>query len=149
MADHIQQQILDAAKTILLAANTAANTSVFLERVDELMESDLPAIHIEGGDEDVSDESVNFPVIQYRRFQFTTSCIVAGADYGRAARNLSKQVETAFLSSATPLNGKASLLSLRGSTVQKDGTGAVVLFEIRQQWQATYYTRGAVPDALM
>lgn len=149
MADHVQQQILDAAKAILLAAATAAGTSVFLERVDELMESDLPAIHVEGGDEDVGVESVGHPAIQSRMFSFTTSCIVSGADYGRNARNLAKQVEQAFLTSASPLNGKASVLRLEGSSVLKDGSGATVLFEVRQKWRASYYTLGGVPDALM
>lgn len=147
MTDHVQQQILDAAVSILLAAATTAGTGVFLERVDELMESDLPAIHVEGGDEDVSDESVTYPAIQRRTYSFTTSCIVSGADYGRNARNLAKQVEQALLTSTSPLNGKASVLQLDGSTVAKDGSGAVALFEVRQKWRATYYTQGGVPDA--
>jgi hypothetical protein len=112
------------------------------------MESDLPAIHIEGGDEDVSDESMGYPALQLRKFQFFTSCIVSGADYGRAARNLGKQVEAALLATALAVNGKANTLSLTGSNVQKDGSGASVLFEVRQHWIAQYITRAGAPDAL-
>lgn len=148
MADHRQQQILEAAQAILIAAATAAGSHVYLDHVDELLEADLPAIHVEGGDEDVSDETIGFPVIQQRQFNFSTSCIVSGAGYGKAARNLAAQIEVAFLTPASPLNGKTQSLRLRGSTVNKDGSGATVLFEVRQQWQASYYTKGGIPDAL-
>lgn len=148
MADHQQQQILDAISALLLASATAAGTHVFTERVDELMESELPAIHIEGGDEDVSDETIGYPALQMRRFQFFTSCIVSGADYARAARNLAKQVEAALQGTALAANGKANTLTLTGSNVQKDGTGASVLFEVRQHWIAQYITRAGTPDVL-
>lgn len=147
MADHVQQQILEQTKSALLAASTLAGLNIFLERVDELMETDLPAIHIEGGDEDVTARSIGHPVIQDRSYSFTTSCIGSGADCARTARNLAKQVEQALLTSAIPLSGKASTLQLEGSTVAKDGSGAIALFEVRQKWRATYYTQGGVPDA--
>lgn len=149
MADHLQQQIVEAAKAILLAAATSANQSIHLERVDDAAEADLPMVHIEGGDEDVDNETVHYPAIQRRTFKFSTSCIVSGANYGKAARNLSAEVEAAFSASSTPLNSTVTALRLTGSTVQKDGSGAVVLFELRQQWQATYYTQEGIPSVLI
>lgn len=148
MADHLQQQILDEVKSILIAANTAAGSNVFLERVDELMESEFPAINVEGGDEDVTDESYGFPAIQRREYRFSTSCAVSGDNYGRDARNLQAQVEKALFAAVQPLNGKAQLLSLAGSDIpDKDGSGSTIFSAVRQHWLATYHTRAGTPDA--
>ena len=79
MADHLQQQILEYVQTTLLAASTVAGAHVYLDRVDELMQSDLPALHIEGGDEDATPDSVDFPTYYTRTYGFTVSCIVGQA----------------------------------------------------------------------
>ena len=149
MADHLQQQILEYVQTTLLAASTVAGAHVYLDRVDELMQSDLPALHIEGGDEDATPDSVDFPTYYTRTYGFTVSCIVGQATgAAKAARNLAKQVEAALLASLTTFtaNGKAQALTLSGSSESKDGGGSTSLFDVRQQWQARYMTLGGSPD---
>lgn len=146
MADHQQQQILDAVQALLVTANTAAGANVFVELLDSLQESQLPAIHIEGGDEDINNDSLNSPAYQLRAYQFTTACIVAGT--GKDARNLAAQIEVALFASPGNASGKANTLVLTGSEVRKDGSGAIPLFEVQQKWQAQYITRAGIPDAL-
>jgi hypothetical protein len=149
MADHLQQQILDYVQTTLASAATAAGSNVFLDRVDELLQANLPALHIEGGDEDVQPDSISFPTISTRTYSFSVACVVGQASgAAKAARNLGKQVEAALLASTTTFTagGKAQSLVLTASSETKDGSGAVSLFEVRQQWQARYMTMGGSPD---
>jgi hypothetical protein len=149
MADHLQQQILDYVQTTLTSAATAAGSNVFLDRVDELLQANLPALHIEGGDEDSQPDSINFPTIYTRLYNFSVACVVGQASgAAKAARNLAKQVEAALLASTTTFTagGKCQALLLTGSTEVKDGSGSVSMFEVRQQWQARYMTLGGAPD---
>lgn len=149
MADHLQQQILEYAQATVVAASTAASSHVYLDRVDEILQSDLPAVHIEGGDEEAIADSIDFPTYYTRRYAFSVACIVGQATgAAKAARNLAKQVEAALLASTTTFtaNGKAKALTLLGSTESKDGASATSLFEVRQQWQAHYMTLGGSPD---
>lgn len=150
MADHLQQQILEHVQTTLAAAATAAGANVFLDRVDELQQTNLPALHIEGGDEDVQANSINFPTVLNRTYGFSVSCVVGQASgAAKAARNLAKQVEATLLASITTFTaaGKCQALLLTGSGEAKDGSGSVSMFEVRQQWQARYMTQGGTPDA--
>lgn len=151
MADHLQQQILDAVQTTIAAAATAAGSNVYLDRVDELLQANLPAIHIEGGDEEASADSINFPTVYSRAYSFSVACVCGQATgAAKAARNLAKQAEAALLASIGTFTagGKAQALVLLGSSETKDGSGAVSLFEVRQQWQARYTTLGGSPDVV-
>jgi hypothetical protein len=151
MADHLQQQILDYVQATLIAAATAAASHVFLDRVDELMQIDLPALDIEGGDEDINADSVGFPALLERQYTFSVACVVGQASgSAKAARNLGKQVESALLASTTTFTagGKAQALILTSSAESKDGNGSTSLFEVRQTWQARYMTLGGSPDVV-
>lgn len=149
MADHLQQQFLDAYKATLIAASTAAGSSVYLDRVDEIPMSNLPALHIEGRSEVVDSISADWSQLQQRAYTFTVSC-VTGLSTGAAAaaRNLSKQVEQAlFATQATSTaNGKAKALRLEGSVEDRDGSAAVSLFTVRQSWVVEYVTQSGAPD---
>lgn len=149
MADHLQQQILDAVHTNLLGAATAAGSHVYIDRVDELLQADLPTIHIEGGGEESTPDSLSFPTVYTRFYRFTVAC-VCGQSSGaaKAARNLGKQVEAAILASTSTATagGLAKMLTFTGSTEAKDGNGATSFFEVRQTWQAQYITLGGAPD---
>ena len=149
MADHLQQQILEAVHTNLLGAATAAGSHVYLDRVDELLQADLPAIHIEGAGEECTPDSVSFPTVYNRIYRFTVACVCGQASgAAKAARNLGKQVEAAILASTSTATagGLAEMLSLSASQESKDGNGATSFFEVRQSWQAQYITLGGTPD---
>lgn len=150
MADHLQQQLLDAYKATLIAAATAAGSNVFLDRVDEIPTGSLPALHLEGRSETVESISADWSQIQQRAYSFTIACVTGQASgAATAARNLGKQVEQAlFASQATSTaSGKAKALRLEGSVEEKDGTSSVTLFTVRQSWVVDYITQSGVPDA--
>lgn len=149
MADHLQQQLLDAYKATLIAAATAAGSNVFLDRVDEVPQASLPALHIEGQGETIESTSVDWSQIQERAYTFTVSCVTGLAmGAAAAARNLGKQVEQAlFAAQATSTaSGKAKALRLEGSTEGKDGSAATSLYLVRQTWVVTYITLSGAPD---
>lgn len=147
MADHINQQVLEAIKANLVAAATAAGAFVHLDRLDPVPEADIPAILIEGGGEVVDAQTVGFPPIYSRQYSFTVACLASGT--AKAARNLAGQVEAALCASlaAYTANGLAEALLLTGSNEGKDGNGTTGLFEVRQSWTAQIMTVGNVPDA--
>ena len=150
MADHLQQQLLDAYKATLIAAATAAGSRVYLDRVDEIPQANLPALHIEGQSESVESISVDWSQIQQRAYTFTVSCVTGLSSTAAVdARNLGKQVEQAlFATQATSTAaGKAKALRLEGSTEDKDGAAAVSMYALRQSWVADYVTQSGVPDA--
>ncbi len=151
MADHVQDQILDGLKALLVAANTSAAGSVFVERVDPLPAGKMPAIEIEAGDEDIEPPTtIGYPRLQSRAFQISIRCTVAAnVDYRKAAGNLAKQVEAAIAASlaAQTLAGIAKGgVHLVRSTIEKDGQGEKALYSIVQTWVAGYQTRANAPD---
>lgn len=154
MADHAHQRILESVQTVLAAAATAAGANVFLDRVDELPATNLPAVDILGADDTGEDAievlSVHFPATLQHAYSFPIACICAqktGA--AKAARNLAKQVEAALLAAANTITvgGIAIDLVITGSSETKDGAGAVPTFSVRQSWQAQYRTQAGAPDA--
>lgn len=153
MADHVQQQILEAVQTVLVAAATAAGSRVYLDRVDEIPQANLPAIDILGP-EDAAEEaieylSMHFPPVQRRSYTFAISSITALATgSAKAARNLAKQVEAALLAGVATItvSGKAIDLVLAEGIERKDGAGALPMFAVRQTWQAQYQTTAGTPD---
>jgi hypothetical protein len=153
MADHANQQILEAVQAVLIAASTAAGSTVYLDRVDEIPAASLPAIDILGGDdtgEDLVDAiSVHFPAVFQHDYGFTVRAVCAQASgAAKAARNLAKQVEAALLAGASTVSigGKTIEMIYAGSTETKDGDAAVSMFAVSQSWRANYRTRGGTPD---
>jgi hypothetical protein len=149
MADHLQQQILEAVQANLIAAGTAAGSRVFLDRVDEITQAELPAFHIEGVGEDDQADSLNFPTVYTRQYRFTVAALVhQSTGSAKAARNLGQNAEVALLATLAgyTASGKAKALQLLGSNENKDGSSALNFFEVRQSWQATYMTLGGSPD---
>ncbi|MCS4508891.1 hypothetical protein [Xylophilus ampelinus] len=148
MADHMQTRILQAVQAAILAAGLVPVDRVFLERPDELPTTLLPAVLLNGGDESVDDQTVNFPAVQLRVFQFEASACVKGEGGAPAAgRALAGGIEAALLAlpATTLTGGLLRRLSLVGSRPDNSGTGAVGLFELRQTWQATYLTLAGAP----
>ena len=152
MTDHVQQQILDYVRTTLRAANTAAGTDVYLDQVDPLEATKLPAINIEGGNEEIVLNTLHSSAVQQRNFEFTVSCIVAQANGApKAARNLGGEVETALLSTvaASTAGGLCSSLRITAAEPFKDGSAATVCFEARQTWACTYFTQEGAPTVAL
>lgn len=155
MADHVQQQILEAVQTALVAAATAASTRVYLDRVNELPQANLPAIDILGpndaGEESIEHVTMGWPPVQQRSYRFSIASVTQGASGSPAAsRNLAKQVEQALMASlgAITLGTSAIDLRLESSAEQKDGAASLPLFAVSQSWRASYHTLAGTPDAV-
>jgi hypothetical protein len=150
MADHLQQQLLQAYQATLVAAGTAAGARVYLDRVDEIPQAYLPALHIEGQGEVVETISADWAGIQQRAYTFTVDAIT-GSNSGAAAaaRDLAKQVEIALFASqaVSTASGRAKQLRLEGSSFERDASATVATFGVRQSWLVDYITQSGIPDA--
>lgn len=151
MADHVQDQILEALKALLVAAGTAAGTDVYIERVDPIGPNKCPGVEIIAGEESIAPPTnIGWPRVQHRAFEITIRCTVArNTDYRKQAGNLAKEVEAAIAASpqAQTLNGLAREgVHLQRSTTEKDGDGEKALYSIVQTWIAGYRTVANAPD---
>lgn len=153
MADHLQNQLLDFIAATIAAAGTDAGANVFLDRVDEIPTTRLPAVLIEGiGDIRVDAVTFDFPPAQERTYALAITSVVhhvSGA--GRNARNLAGQVEAALLASSV-VAGAGGLangpMRLQPGQEIRDGAGDVNLYGVRQVWHAGYVTAAGRPDAV-
>ncbi len=143
---HVQQQILDGVQAALIAASTAAGARVYLDRVDALEESDLPALLVQEAPEGESVEPATVSGLEQRSYAVLVAAVVAhGADYAKQARALGLQVEQTLgvPAFAVPKPGRARIASSR-ITLSGDGNKAMAARE--QTWRFTYFTRRGAPD---
>lgn len=144
--EHAQQQILDSIKEMLIAANTAAVSRVFLDRLDQLEPGELPTLLVEEAPEGESIEPQTMSGIEQRVFSVLVTCVVAhSTEYGRKARQLGLEVEKTLGIPALslPRAGRARIASAR-MTFSGEGDRALAARE--QTWRITYSTRRGAPD---
>lgn len=149
---HMQQQILEAVRATLDAADTNAGPRVRVEGLNRLPASALPAIEIEAGDEEVERRTLGKggrPTLQ-RDLLIEIGCIVkGGGDHLARASELLAQVEEALCPDG--LTELDSLLDgrprLRGTRPQHDDTGAEPVYRIRSAWICRYFTAEGRPRA--
>jgi hypothetical protein len=149
MADHLQQQILEAYQATLVAAGTQAAGRVYLDRFDPVPDSQGSALLIEAGPEDIETRTIHSAALQQRRFQFDVKALVMqSTGTATAARNLAKEVEAALFASdaSQSAGGKVNNLLLQGITPTSDPNAAVALYEIAMRFEASYFTRAGTPD---
>ena len=107
MADHITKQAIDAWAAILLAGSTDASDRIYTGRVTPFQEDELPAINIDGGEEEIALSSIHSPAIEERNATINTECVVRALDgYDADAYTLLKQVEN-LLGANPTLTAKA------------------------------------------
>jgi len=154
MADHVQQQILEAIQAVLVAAAIVPGGRVYLDRTDELPEDDLPAIDILGRsetfDESIEYLSLDFPYLQQREMAFPIACIARSATTAAAiSRNLGKQVEQAILAAMATVSIGGKRITMRINAVRgaKSNDQATPMAAVIQSWTAQYHTQAGAPDA--
>ncbi len=147
---HVQQQILDALKTLLAAAGTAATSSVFLDRVDTLQRNELPAIAIEEAPDGETAEPYLISGIEQRTLQVDVAGAVKGGATAPAdARALGLQIEKAVATSsalAALAKGGVRILASRQANA---GDGEETITARQQRWAFTYYVRPEAPDIVV
>ena len=149
MAAHVQQQILDALAATLVAAGTSAGSRVDVDRPDEWpADALLPAIVLESGPEQVTTLSQDYPFVQERAFEFAVVICCGGSTADAQARELGRQVEAALHATLATATASSIMepVELIGSAKEKTGQASKVLFELRQSWRTTYYTKSNAPD---
>lgn len=153
MADHVQQQILEAVQAVLVAAAIVPTGRVYLDRTDELPEDDLPAIDILGGDqgaeESIEYQTMHHPATQSRSFSFPITGVARGAHgAAKAARNLGRSVEAAIMATASTIavGGRVIDMVLADSSERKQNGNALPMVAVSQTWQAQYHTTAGTPD---
>lgn len=147
---HVQQQILDALKTLLAAAGTAATSSVFLDRVDPLQPSELPAIVIEEALDGETAEPYLISGVEQRVLQVDVAGAVKGGSSAPAdARALGLQIEKAVAASSTLTALAKGGVRIMGSRQVNAGDGEEVITARQQRWAFTYYVRPEAPDIVV
>jgi hypothetical protein len=149
---HLQQQVLDAVRSVLIAGGTAAAGSVFIDRVDPFTQAQLPAIVVRESDNGETVVDVAVSKLEERVLEVEIFCIVApGADApatAASARDLGLAVEKIIHPSAA-----LRAIAKKGRRILNSRLGAVGegdrMFSARfQTWQFSYFVNPATPDVV-
>lgn len=146
---HAQQQILDALKTLLAAGGTVAGTRVFLDRVDPLQPTELPAILIEEEPEGESAEPYTVHGVEQRELAVLVSGVLSHSTTAAAdARNLGLAIEK-LIAPSTALAALAKLgVRITNSRMVVQGDLDRLLAARLQSWRFTYLVNAATPDVI-
>lgn len=150
--NHLQLQILESLRSVLLAANTDAGTRVRVEGLNNVSASALPAIEIEVSDEETERRTMGSGgrATLQRDLIVEVGCLVkGGGDYLKRASDLMAQVEEALFPDG--VNELDCLLDgrprLKGTRPQHDDRGAEPVYRIRTGWVFRYFTTEGRPRA--
>ncbi len=147
---HAQQQILDALQALLAAGGTVAGTRVFLDRVDPLQASELPAILIEEEPEGESAEPETIHGVERRELAVLVSGVVThGTTAAADARALGLAIEK-LVAPSTALAALAKLgVRITNSRMVVQGEFDRLLAARQQSWRFTYLVNAATPDVIL
>lgn len=146
MADHAQQQILEAIRDSLIAAAIVPAGHVHLDRIDPFDAGrDLPAINVlESSDgEQLEQQSVDGGLDQRVLAIVVQAAVAQTTDYAAQARELGKRVELALWPAVINKRKRCRLVSSR---IVLDGSGQTPIAMREQTWRIRYFTRTAAPD---
>lgn len=146
---HAQQQILEAVAAVLAAGSTAAGSRVFLDRIDSLQPSDLPAITVDEAAEGEAVELSTFDNVEQRTLSVSVACIVAhGSAAAAQARELGLQVEK-LLAASTALRALCKLgVQITSSRIEISGEGDRLMAAREQSWTMKYMVAAENPEII-
>lgn len=147
---HAQQQILDTLQALLIAGATVAGARVFVDRVDPLQASELPAILIEESDGGESVELFQLSGDQKRTLDVTISCVLDHTSAAPAlARDFGLAVEKAIVADPA-LRSLCSLgLGLSNSRLVVNGEADRLIASRQQSWSFSYLVSYLSPDLIL
>jgi len=147
---HAQQQILDALKALLAAGGTVAATRVFLDRVDPLQATELPAICIEEADAGETAEVIFLDGNQQRELAVTIDCVLTDSlDAAPASRAFGLQVEKIIAASSTVAALCRLGYSITSSRLVSRGDTDRRLASRQQSWRFAYAVSPTAPDVIL
>jgi hypothetical protein len=152
MAAHMQQQVLDAIVSALIAANTSAGESVFLDRVDQPANaSKLPAIRVEEAADGETIESWfhSRPAGTHAGRPYPLRARALGPCTAAECRAFGLEVEKALRTSEAlaALRALCTDYAITRSRLEQSTEGEQTYAQRVQDWTFTYVTRRGTPDA--
>lgn len=147
---HLQQQILDLIKTTLVAGATAAGARVFVDRVNPLQASELPAILVDEAPDGEQVQPYTVHGAYQRQLAVQINCVVAnGTSAALQARSLGLDVEKLIQTSA-PLAALCQLgIELNASRLVASGDGDRLMASREQAWTFSTLSRRETPDVAL
>ena len=147
---HAQQQILNAVQTVLASGATAAGARVFLDRVDTLQPSELPALLITEGGEGEGAEQLTVHSLEQRTLAVQVICVVShGSSAAADARALGLQVEKLLAASPALAALARGGVAYSGSRLEITGEADRLLAGRVQDWRLSYFVRPESPDVIL
>ena len=143
------QQVLNAIKAALLSADTQAALRVFVDRVDPLQPSELPAVVIEESSDGEAAEVLQLNNVQKRTLGVQLQCVMAGATAAADVRELAVAVEKAISTSAALAQLCKLELQLQSNRPVINGDGDRVLAAREQVWRFAYLVDPTAPDIIL
>jgi hypothetical protein len=147
---HAQQQILKAVHTVLASGATAAGARVFLDRVDPLQPTELPALLVEEGGEGEGAEVATIHGMERRTMAVSVACMVShGSSAAADARELGLQVERLLAASPALAALATGGVNYTGSRLEISGDADRLMAARLQDWRFSYFVRPAAPDVIL
>jgi uncharacterized protein (DUF111 family) len=148
MANHIRQQIREAAAT-LLTGLTTTGVRVFQSRVYVLADTDLPALVISTNEEQAELGSVGFPSLLNRQLNLQVRAVAKGnSNLDDTLDTIIKEVETALNANvaANTLNGLAKNIELNSIFIDMNGEAESPTGQAVISFNVNYRTAANTPD---
>ena len=148
MANHVRQQIREAAAALLTGLNTTG-PRVYQSRIKALADNELPCLVVLTNSETVISELIGENPLQTRAIDLV---IIAKAkqtaDLDDKLDTIIKEVEMALNATieANTLVGLVDGLLLQSVEIELNGDGEKPVGEATMTFNATYRTRAAAPD---
>lgn len=147
MANHLRQQIRDAAKTTLTGLTTTT-THVYDSPVDELQDSQLPALRIFTNDEEINTLTLGPSRLNERSLQLVVeACVKKLATYDDQLDTIMKEVEVAIAGNNS-LTATCKYVNLKKIEVEMSGDGEKPVAIGRMTFEAFYVAAIGTPDVL-
>lgn len=147
---HAQQQVLNAIQAVLAAGGTQAAARVFVDRVDPLQATELPAICIEEGDNGETAEVAFLDGNHRRELAVVINCVLADTtNAGANSRAFGLEVEKLLAASSTVAALCRLGFGISSSRIVNQGEGDRLLASRQQTWQFAYAVSPLAPDVIL
>jgi vacuolar-type H+-ATPase subunit D/Vma8 len=149
MANHVRQQIRDAAVT-LLTGLSITGSRVYKTRMQRLESTDLPCLLVNTDSEQIEAQTIVFNSLLERQLNLSVRILVQNSTtFDDVVDAVIKDIEIAINASETSntLNGLAEKIEMKNIDVSVDATGEQPIAEATLTFLVTYYTLANAPDS--
>lgn len=148
MANHVRQQLREAAATALTGLTTTA-TRVYTSRIRQLQDTNLPALRVYTTEETVEAATIHGPTLQERAITLEVHGVAkATNDVDDTLDTIAKEVETVLAGGLT-VGGKSIRIGYAGAVVELEGEGERTRGQVTMTFTATVFTAANAPDVAL